>query len=132
MSTENLGLIRQIYEDGLFDCDLARLLEFMSPDVEYVNPPEAVDPGIRRGQAEVRKALIALEAFDSMSTELHELFDAGDRVVAWVTFRTRSGGSEHQVGQSEAHTWTLRTGRITRFEWGRDLSAALRAVGLSK
>jgi hypothetical protein len=30
------------------------------------------------------------------------------------------------------HTWTLRDGRITRFEWGRDLKKALEAAGLSE
>jgi hypothetical protein len=71
-----------------------------------------------------------VESFDSYRHELHELFEAGDSVVAWVTFCTRSGGSDSEIVQQEAHTWTLRRGRIVRFEWGRNLTAALEAAGL--
>ena len=85
------------------------------------------------GRDEVANAIRnMLEAFDSMSNELHELFDAGDSVVARVTFRTRSRGSEVKVAQEEAHTWTFREGQIVSFEWGRDLGAALEAVGLGE
>ena len=129
MSRENVDLVQRIYDHGLLDGDPARLLDLMGPDVEYVNPKEAVDPGTRRGRDEVAKALTALGEFDWTSNDLHELFDAGDSVVAQVTFRARSQRSEHQLAQDEAHTWTVRDGRIVRFEWGRDLTAALEAVG---
>ena len=131
MSQENVEIVRRIYQDGLFDHQPDQVLALAAPDVEYVNPPEAVDPGVRRGTAEVARAFQNLsESFDVFRHELHELFDAGDSVVAWVSFRTRSGGSEAEVVQKEAHTWTLRSGRVVRFEWGRDLKAALEAAGL--
>jgi ketosteroid isomerase-like protein len=131
MSQENVELVRRIYQDGLFDDQPDQVLALAAPDVEYVNPPEAVDPGVRRGTAEVARAFQNIsESFDSFRHELHELFDAGDSVVAWVSFCTRSGGSETLVVQKEAHTWTLRGGRVARFEWGRDLKAALEAAGL--
>jgi ketosteroid isomerase-like protein len=131
MSRENVQLVRRIYEDGLFDRDPERVVhELASPDIEYVNPPEAVEPGIRCGHSEVVEALRnSSELFDSSRHELHELFDRGDAVVAAVSFRTRSRRSEIELVQEEAHTWTFRDGRIARFEWGRDLRAALEAVG---
>jgi ketosteroid isomerase-like protein len=131
MSEENLEIVRRIYEDGWFDRRPDLLLAIVSPDVEYVNPPEAVEPGVRRGAAEIARAFQNLsESFDSFRHDLHELFEAGDSVVAWVSFRTLSGGSDSEVVQKEAHTWTLRDGRVVRFEWGRDLDAALEAAGL--
>jgi len=131
MSQENVEIVRRIYQDGWFDHKPDRVLALAAPDVEYVNPPEAVDPGVRRGTAEVARAFQNLsESFDSFRHELRELFDAGDSVVVWVSFCTRSGGSENEVVQKEAHTWTLRGGRVVRFEWGRDLKAALEAAGL--
>jgi len=132
MSRENVELVKRIYEEGLFDGEPARLLELMTADVEYVNPPEAVDPGTRRGREEVAKALESLGDFEWTLNDLHELFDAGDCVVAHVTFRARGRGSEHELTQEEAHTWTVRDGRIVRLEWGRDLTAALLAVGLTR
>jgi ketosteroid isomerase-like protein len=131
MSQENVEIVRRIYQDGWFDQQPDQVLALAAPDVEYVNPPEAVDAGVRRGTAEVARAFHNIsESFDSFRHELHELFDGGDSVVAWVSFCTRSAGSETEVVQKEAHTWTLRSGRIVRFEWGRDLKAALEAAGV--
>jgi ketosteroid isomerase-like protein len=131
MSRENVELVRRIYEQALLDQDPKRLLALATPDVEWVNPPEAVDPGIRCGHAEVAQAVRnMLESFDSQRHELHEVFEAQDTVVAWISFVTRSRGSDAEVVQREAHTWTLRGGKVARFEWGRDLERALEAVGL--
>ena len=48
------------------------------PEIEYVNPPAAVDPGTRRGRAEVRLALRrARQSSPSYRHELLELFDLG-------------------------------------------------------
>jgi hypothetical protein len=38
----NVEVVRRIYEDGLFHLDHERLLALTAPEVEYVNPPEAV------------------------------------------------------------------------------------------
>jgi ketosteroid isomerase-like protein len=131
MSQENVDMVRRIYEDGLIDRDPERLLALTAADVEYVNPPEAVDPGIRRGRVEVMQAFRNTAAFfDSTRHEVNELFDAGATVVADVSFMTCSRGSETEVVQREAHTWTLAGGVVVRFEWGRDLAAALEAAGL--
>lgn len=51
-------------------------------------------------------------------------------MVAAVSGHTRSRGSEAELKQEEAHTWTFREGRIARCEWGLDLRAALEAAGL--
>jgi ketosteroid isomerase-like protein len=132
MSEQNIELVRRIYSDGLFDRDPDRIVhEFATPDIEYVNPPEPVEPGIRRGRIQVAQALrSSRELFGSSRHEVHELFDCGDAVVAAVSFHTRVGGSGAELVQEEAHTWTFREGRIVRFEWGRDLRAALGAVRL--
>jgi ketosteroid isomerase-like protein len=130
MSEENVQLVRRLYEEGLFDGDPERLVaEYAAPEVEYVNPPEAVEPGVRRGAADVVQAMrSSSEMFDSSWHVLCELFDCGDAVVAKVSFCARSRGSGAQLVQEEAHTWTWRNGRVVRFEWGRDLEAALEAA----
>lgn len=130
MSQENVQLVRRIYEEELIGRDPGRFLELATPDVEYINPPEAVDPGIRSGPEEVARALRNLsESFDSIRHEVKELFDCGDTVVAAISFHTRPRGSQSEIVQEEAHTWTLRDGKVARFEWGRDLDAALEAAG---
>ena len=70
--------------------------------------------------------------FASWRHELHELFDCGESVVAAVSFHARSRTSGVAVVQEEGHTWTLRDGRVVRFEWGRDPPTALDAAGLRR
>src|SRR5215217_8149451 len=48
-----------------------------------------------------------------------ELYDCGDVVVAAVNWHIRGRGSERELVNKEAHTGTLREGRIARFEGGR-------------
>jgi ketosteroid isomerase-like protein len=130
MSQENLDLIRRIYVDGLIDRDPKWLMDLATPDVEYVNPPNAVEPGTRHGKDEVVRAMRNFAGpWTESRHELHELFDCGHAVVASVTWYTRSRGSEIELTQEEAHTWTLREGRIAGFEWGQDLERALEAAG---
>jgi ketosteroid isomerase-like protein len=134
MSEENVELVRRIYDEGLIDRDPQLwLLELAAPDIEYVNPPNAVEPGVRRGLAEVVQAMQRFaEVWSESRHELHELFDCGDAVVAAVSWYTRSRGSEIELTQAEAHTWAFREGRIARFEWGKDLRQALEAAGLEE
>jgi ketosteroid isomerase-like protein len=132
MAGENVEIVRRIYSDGLIDRDPKRLVDhFATPDIEYVNPPEAVDPGIRRGRTEVRLALRrARQSSPSYRHELHELFDIGDTVVADVS--RHAGRPSSSEIQKEAHAWTFRDGKVVRLERGRNLEAALEAAGQSK
>jgi ketosteroid isomerase-like protein len=132
MAQENVEIVRSIYEQGLLDSTDGHNA-FAEAEIEYVNPPDAIDPGVRRGTG-LRKALGSLtEAFDERQHQLRRLFDAGDVVVADVVFSGRGATSGATVTQDEAHTWTFDgTGRIVRFEWGRDLDRALKAVGLAE
>ena len=129
MSEENVVLVRRLYESGLIDRDPVELMELTTDDVAYVNPSYAVEPGVRRGRAAVERAMRGFaEIWEESRHELHELFDCGDVVVASVTWHTRSRVSDTELIQREAHTWTLRDGRISEFEWGQDLNGALEAA----
>jgi ketosteroid isomerase-like protein len=134
MSEENVEIVRRIYTEGLIYQDPEGLVtELGTPDIEYVNPPYAVEPGVRRGPAEVARALRrAHELFASPRYVIDQLFDCGDSVVAALNFYAHGRGSESAAVQEEVHTWTLRDGRIVRFEWGRDREKALEAAGLSE
>jgi ketosteroid isomerase-like protein len=130
MSQENVEIVRHIYEAGLMDRDPQELMKLATPDVEYVNPPYAVEPGVRRGLAAVARAMRAFgEVWESSRHELRQVYDFGDVVVVAVSWYVRGRGSEREIVNEEAHTWTLRDGRIARFEWGQDLGKALEAAG---
>jgi ketosteroid isomerase-like protein len=131
MSQENVEIVRRIYANGLLDRETGHeaLAESL---VEYVNRPDAIDPGVRRGGREVKKALTSLmDAFDRREHRLKRIFDGGDVVVVEVVFSGRGATSGAEATQEEAHTWTSPEGRLMRFEWGRDLEAALKAAGLA-
>ena len=132
MSQENVETVRRIYAEGLIDRDPKRFVDdCATPDIEYGNPPEALEPGIRRGRAEVMLALRrARQSSATYRHELHELFDLGDTVVAAVS--RHAGAATSSKIQEEAHTWTFREGKVVRLERGPNLEAALEATGLSE
>ena len=133
MSQENVEIVRRLYESGAVDGDYEALREALDPDVVFVNPPEAVEPGTRRGVDDViAGAKGAAKSFGATKHTIREVFDAGDTVVAFVTAQAWGRDSGIPVSQKEAHTWTLRDGKVISFEWSRDLRAALDAVGLSE
>ncbi len=130
MSQENVEIVRRFYEEGLIDRDPDEILKLATADIEYVNPRYAVEPGTRKGPRAVARAMRGFsEVWVESRHELHELFDCGDIVVVAVSWHTRNRGSERELVQEEAHTWTLRKGRIARFEWGTDLVEALETAG---
>ena len=129
MSQENEEIVRRVYAEGLIDRDVEAIRPLLAADVQYVNPADAIEPGTRKGVDAVMAAFDAMDAFGTATSELRELFPAGDHVVAAVTFRARSRASDVELTQDEAHTWTFRDGKVTRFEWSRDLASALEAVG---
>jgi len=129
----HVEFVCRIYEDDLLDGDVEQLLARCHPDVELVNPDEAVEAGARRGRDVLRAlAATAWESFAWHDHVLQRLYAGDDTVVAAVTFRARGAGSGVEVEQDEVHSWTFRDGDIVRFEWGRDPAAALAAAGLSE
>lgn len=54
--------VRRAYEDGWYDKEPQQLFARMHSDAEFVNPAEAVEPGTRRGAAEIAKAFAAVSA----------------------------------------------------------------------
>ena len=98
MSHENVEIVRRAYEDGWYDSEPQELFARMHPDAEFVNPSEAVEPGIRRGATEIAEAMRSMQGgFDETRHELRQLYDGGDVVVAEVAFVARGGGSKVEV-----------------------------------
>jgi ketosteroid isomerase-like protein len=132
MSRENMDLVRRIYEEGLIYRDPEGLIAELGTRTSNTStPPNAVEPGTRRGPDEVAKALRrAHELFASPRYVIHDLFDRGDAVVALLRFYAHGRGSEGEAVHEQAHIWTIRNGRIVRYEWGRGWDQALEAAGL--
>ena len=104
----------------------------LDPGIEWVNPPGAVESGIRRGLEEFDAAAGRVaEGFEDVCLEIDEYLDAGGgRVVAIGTWRGRGRGSGINVERRLGFLWTVRGGRAIRFEWFPEPSQALEAAGL--
>ena len=125
MSAKNVELVRQIYEAWDLE-ESAR--DFISDEVEYVNPPYAVEPGIRRGRASFR---VVRETYEDFSLAVERYVDAGDEDVVVLARYTASGrGSGVRVEGEHGYVWTVRDGLAVRFQWFQSHREALAAAGL--
>ena len=127
-----MEIVRRLYQAWNGD-DRAAVLEFISEDLEYVNPSYAVHPGTRRGKEGWLAAHENLsESFETWTHVPEEAIDAGDKVVVIATFCARGRGSSVDLEKYEPHVWTLRDGKVVRFEWFNEREEALRAAGLAE
>jgi uncharacterized protein len=123
MSQANVEIVRAIYDAWTANLSAKDLI---ADDLEYVNPPYAVESGTRRG----RRALARVrDVYPDFRVEPERFIDAGDDVVVIGTARgTSASGVEAQWRQG--YVWTLRDGKAIRLRWFNDPSEALEAVGL--
>ena len=130
MSQENVEIVRRIYASWAPGSSPAES-NLLHPDIEWVNPLDALEPGTRRG----------IDAFTSITDELNDRFedfrmelerctDIGDRVVVIATMRGRGTGSGIEVANRHGSVWTIRDGKAVRFQWFNEPAEALEAAGL--
>ena len=101
----------------------------LDPDVEYVNPEGAIEPGTRRGVAEfVRATEKLIDAWEHWRPELEQIEAVGDQVVAVVRYSARGRGSGVEVEGTESSLWTFRDGKVVRYEWFHGPEDAFKAV----
>jgi ketosteroid isomerase-like protein len=130
-SQENVEIVRRFYDAWARD-GVPGPQELMDPDIEYVNPDYAVEPGIRRGRRGFMDAVARTDAaFDHQVLELEQLIEGrADKVLGLTTFRARGRESGVELHVPEQHVWTLRAGKVVRFEWFHDRGEAFKAAGL--
>jgi ketosteroid isomerase-like protein len=124
MSQENVEVVRAIYDAWLAGTSARELI---AQDLEYVNPPDAVESGTRRG----RKSLaIIREVYPDFRVEPERYIDAGEDVVVIGTARG-TGASGLEVQWRQGYIWTVEDGQAIRMRWFNDPDEALAAAGLS-
>ncbi len=125
MSQENVDVVKAIYAAWAAD---ASARDLIADDVEYVNPPDAVEPGTLRGRASFAKVR---DVFPDFRVEPERYIDAGEDVVVIVRARGR-GASGIETAWRQGYVWTVRDGKAIRFRWFNDPQDALAAVGLTE
>ena len=106
---------------------MADIGELLHPEVEFVNPPDALETGTRRGADGVQLALgNYLAGVGDADFEIEQVIERGDKVYA--------RGRLHGIGVSRgldipgggtAAIYSFRDGLIYRMEWYWDERKAL-------
>lgn len=122
----NVAFVRRAYE--LVNAgDLETLLEDFEPGFEW--RPDELAPGqsTRRTADDVRRAVDDFTgAFADFHTEVEELIEEGDQVIAVVRHVARVGSGD--VERRETHLWTFADGRPRSLREFEDRDAALAAA----
>jgi len=102
------------------DAVMAELEELMDPEIEWVNPVDAIESGTRRGLAGIRTALenFYAGAGGGATWELQEVQERGGRVFARASLHVKGASSGVEaVGPPIGAVSTIREGRLIRMEW---------------
>jgi len=103
---------------ALANGDTNAILPELHPDVEYHNPPEAVEGGVRRGPEEFVAALNVLtETLGQPSYEIEACEETPDTLTAQVRIAGTGNASGVPVDARLIHRFELRDGLLYRFEW---------------
>ena len=132
MSQENVEVVRRFYDAWGIE-KYPGPVEHMHPEIEFVNPAGAVEPGTRSGIAAFSRAVEKIfEGFEAMHVEPEQFHAVGDQVAVVVRYRARGRGSGADVEGRVSALWTLRDSKVVRYTWFLEPDQALEAAGLSK
>ena len=121
-----MELVRRIHE-RLDDQNWTS--ELIADDIEYVNPPYAIEPGTRYGRESFK---VVRDTWEDFRFEIDEFVDAGGDVLVTLGRYTASGPSSGiQLTGEHGYVWTIRDGQAVRFEWFQSHREALEAAGVA-
>lgn len=132
MSRDNVEIVRRAFE-AWNRGDPESAIELLDPDIEWRLPPNFPDADAWHGRDAVVQGLTAVAgSWDEFQVEIHELIDAGDRVVALVRFKGRAAITGLDLGgmSVDGQVWTLREGRAVAVQMYNGKDDALAAVEL--
>ena len=143
MSQENVELVRALMpppdtdlaalfrDDSLFEAARKSLAPLIDPGFESV---AAWQGGTTyTGIEGLRKLWLDwLEPWATYHSQVDELIDAGDRVVAFVRDRGHRYDTDAEVEIIPGSVWEVRDGRLVRLEFIADRADALQDAGLSE
>ncbi|HEU4589140.1 MAG TPA: nuclear transport factor 2 family protein [Gemmatimonadales bacterium] len=111
--------------------DVQAVLDMMVDDVVWISPgPRNLLPtaGERRGRAQVAEFFATLNEVEKIQLfDPHEFVAQGDKVVAFVTYRSRVRATGQTIETELAHVFTIRNGKIAEFREFFDTAAAVAA-----
>lgn len=130
MPTEDIEVLNRFAEafnrdgfDGLFP--------FLDPDFEFHEPPEQPAPRVFRGHEEARKGWAQWnEAWVEQRSATEEMIELDDGRLLVLTVQHFRGRDGLELTQPNANIFTLRGGKIVRWESFWERETALKVAGL--
>ena len=105
--------------------------ELLAEDAEWVNPPDAVEGGTRRGFDAFNDAIAnVFAAWDDVHFDADRVIENGDVVVALGALRGHIRGPGMAVEATHGQVWTFRDGRVVRMQWFNSQTDALQIAGV--
>jgi ketosteroid isomerase-like protein len=131
MSDENVELVRTVLAAWNRD-EAETAVGSLDPEIVFDATRRVINPKTYVGIGGMRDMLADRdEVWDEFRTEPSEFIDAGDRVVVVGEWVGKGKGSGVEVRQPTVHRFTIRDGRVVRWEFGhRGRHEALEAARL--
>jgi hypothetical protein len=127
---ENTRLVQSAYE-AFGRGDMAALAELMADDIEWVDPGDPDDDpnaGTFKGKEAVLGWFGGLAStVDYTTFEPREFIAQNDKVVSLVYSEATVRETGRAFVNPEAHVWTIRDGKLARFQSYHDTAAAAAA-----
>ena len=144
MSQENVDLVIGLQRSG--EEDFARLIR---EDERWRCVADGASPVVHEDAVSIRPGVpgateyVGLDGFRRMwldwlapwaeyRTAIEQVIDCGERILLLQRSSGRMHGSTQEVKLSPGVVWTVRAGKIARFEVYADRTQALKAVGLEE
>jgi ketosteroid isomerase-like protein len=133
MSQQNVEMARRAY-DAYNRRDLEGMVVDFASSFEYVTTGAIPGrPAVYRGHdGWIEFAGWLWDEFDDARVDVHELTDAGDRVLAAVSLRGRGKQSGVETSWDIWHVWTVENGKVVHGQAFRTREEAVEAAGLQE
>lgn len=119
------GILEQLFAGRSLDRDV------LADDAEWVNPPDAVEGGTRRGFDAFNDAIAnVFAAWDDVHFDTERVIEDGDTIVALGALRGHIRGPGMAVEAPHGQIWTFRNGRVIRMQWCNTHAEALQLAGV--
>ena len=132
MSQADIDTLRYAYK-AINRGDWDSAFRAAHPDFELKAPDRMMRAGTYRGSVAARQFFEdLLEAFEEVVVRPEKFFESGERIVVFVSLRSRPSGSSAVMEIQIGHIWTMRDGKAVQLEIFPEREEALEAVGLSE
>jgi ketosteroid isomerase-like protein len=131
VATDRVQLVREGY-DAWNEGDRDWVLRHMSPDAEWITPPEDPEPGHYQGHDQIQdfwaqwRAAVGQLHFDPL-----EVFESDEHVVVVTRRRGRGEQSGLQVSDTVVQVFTFDGDTCVRVREFYDKQKALKAAGMA-